>query len=281
MELLPILYRTIVQNALLEDLGRAGDLTTDSIVPRDSMARGKVLARSAGCIAGLGVAEESFRALGRPLTWKPCVGDGDVVSAGALLASIEGPARVLLTGERTALNFLGQLSGIATETRAIVSRLKGHKARVVCTRKTSPGLRILEKYAVRAGGGSNHRFGLDDAVLIKDNHLVVAGSIPEAVRRVRERMGHMIKIELEVDSWSQLEEALQQPIDAVLLDNMSPDEVTQAVDLIAGRLLVEVSGGITPDRAVEYAKAGVDLISIGWLTHSAPALDVSLDVELA
>lgn len=280
MELIPLLYEDIVRHALKEDLGRAGDLTTEAVVPAGTLAHGRIINRAEGCIAGLDVALSAFRLLDPAVETRRLHRDGEIVPAGTVLAELDGSARAILSGERTALNFLGRLSGIATATRGVVSCLGQNKARVVCTRKTTPGLRILEKHAVRAGGGANHRFGLDDAILIKDNHLAVAGSIREAVRRARTRAGHLMKIEVEVDTWEQLEEALTQPIDAVLLDNMSPEQVAKAVQRIGGRLLTEVSGGITPERAVAYAEAGVDLISIGWLTHSAPSWDVSLEVSL-
>ncbi len=280
MELMPLLYEDIVRHALKEDLGRAGDLTTEAVVPAGIMAHGRILNRVEGCIAGIDVALSAFRLLDPGARIRRLHRDGEIVSAHTVLAEIEGSARAILSGERTALNFLGRLSGIATATRSVVACLGNRRARVVCTRKTTPGMRILEKHAVRAGGGANHRFGLDDAILIKDNHLAVAGSITEAVRRARLRAGHLMKIEVEVDTWEQLEEALSQPIDAVLLDNMTPEQVAKAVQRIGGRLLTEVSGGITPERAVAYADAGVDLISIGWLTHSAPSWDVSLEVVL-
>jgi nicotinate-nucleotide pyrophosphorylase (carboxylating) len=201
-----------------------------------------------------------------------------VVAAGTVLADVAGPARAVLTAERVALNLLGHLSGIATVTRGIVDAVAGTGAEVVCTRKTTPGLRALQKYAVRAGGGRNHRFGLDDAVLIKDNHLAVAGSIEEAVRRVRMSVGHLVKVEVEVDDLEQLARALASPIDAVLLDNMPPEVLRQAVAAVAGRVITEASGGITPTTARAVAETGVDLLSLGWITHSAPALDVALDV---
>jgi nicotinate-nucleotide pyrophosphorylase (carboxylating) len=205
--------------------------------------------------------------------------DGDRVAAGDLLAAVRGAARAVLAAERVALNFLGRLSGISTTTAKIVAAVEGYSTRVTCTRKTTPGLRALEKYAVRVGGGSNHRFGLDDAVLIKDNHLAVAGSIAKAVERAKASVGHMVKIQVEVDTLEQLEEALACPVDAVLLDNMTPSELHQAVRRVAGRIITEASGGITPETVREIAASGVDLVSAGWLTHSAPTLDVALDVE--
>jgi nicotinate-nucleotide pyrophosphorylase (carboxylating) len=204
--------------------------------------------------------------------------DGDRVGAGALLARLAGSARGLLTGERVALNLLGRLSGIATATRELVDAVAGTGSRIVCTRKTTPGLRALEKYAVRCGGGVNHRFGLDDAVLVKDNHLAVAGSVAEAIRRARGAVGHLVAIEVEVDTMEQLAAALEHGADAVLLDNMSPAELRRAVEMVGGRIPTEASGGITLRTARAIAETGVDLLSVGWLTHSAPALDVALDV---
>jgi nicotinate-nucleotide pyrophosphorylase (carboxylating) len=232
-----------------------------------------------GCVAGLGVASLAFEFLDPDVEVECRVGDGDSVAAGDVLAKVTGRARALLSAERTALNFLGRLSGIAGATRSMVEKVAEYRTKVACTRKTTPGLRALEKYAVRVGGGSNHRFGLDDAVLIKDNHLALAGGITAAVEKVRRNVGHLVRVEVEVDTLDQLAEALRQPIDAVLLDNMSPREVREAVGMVDGKMMTEVSGGITPENALAYAEAGVDLISLGWLTHSAPALDVSLDLD--
>ncbi|RUT93573.1 carboxylating nicotinate-nucleotide diphosphorylase, partial [Mesorhizobium sp. USDA-HM6] len=203
--------------------------------------------------------------------------DGSDVARGQAVASVSGPARAILTAERTALNFLCRLSGIATATASIVKAVRGHKAEIVCTRKTTPGLRALEKYAVRAGGGSNHRFGLDDAILIKDNHIAIAGGIRPAIERARAEAGHLVKIEVEVDTLAQLDEALALAPDAVLLDNMSTDMLRQAVGMVAGRAITEASGRITSETAPMIAATGVDLISVGWLTHSAPILDIGLD----
>lgn len=275
----PLLYEETVRRALAEDLGRAGDLTTDAVVAPDRTATGYLKARAAGRIAGLDVAAAAFTLLDARIAVTRLSADGRDADAGEVLAAARGPARPILSAERTALNFLGRLCGIATSTREIVRAVAGHRCRVVCTRKTTPGLRALEKYAVRAGGGANHRFGLDDGVLIKDNHLAIAGSVGEAVRRVRARIGHMVKIEVEVESLGQLEEALAVKVDAVLLDNMPPADLAEAVRLARGRALTEASGGITPRNAAEIAATGVDLLSVGWLTHSAPALDVALDVE--
>jgi len=277
--LLPLSYEQSVRRTLEEDLGRAGDITTDSIVGLETRGTGRIVARSSGCVAGIEVAGTAFRLLDPEVKILQQVRDGDEVAGGEVLCVIDGPARILLNGERTALNFLGHLSGIATATRSIVKRIHS-STRILCTRKTTPGLGALEKYAVRAGGGFNHRFGLDDGVLIKENHLAVVGSIEEAVRRVRLRVGHMVKVEVEVETLEQLGKALGQDIDAVLLDNMSVEEVANAVQLVDGKVLVEVSGGITAEKALEMAEVGADLVSVGWLTHSAPALDVALEIDL-
>ena len=275
-----LIVEPIVRAALLEDISHGGDLTTEAIVPVSRGARAKIVARKAGVTAGVEAAALAFELLDSRTQFEIHARDGERVQPGQAIATIEGPARALLTGERTALNIMCRLSGIATATRALVDLIESYPARVVCTRKTTPGLRVLEKYAVRCGGGANHRFGLDDAVLIKDNHLALAGSIADAVAAVRERAGHMVKIEIEVDTIEQLREALETSVDAVLLDNMTPEQLAQAVAIVGGRVTTEASGTITPERIVAVAAAGVDLISSGWLTHSAPALDLGLDVEL-
>ncbi len=277
MKLDPLIYEPILRRALQEDLGRAGDLTTDAIVPSDVATIARMAAREAGTIAGLDVAARAFTLVDERIEVAREVADGDVVPAGTVLATISGPARGVLTAERTALNLLGHLSGIATATATIVESVNPHHARVADTRKTTPGLRALEKYAVRMGGGVNHRFGLDDAVLIKDNHLAVAGSVKEAVTRVRRSVGHLVKVEVEVDTLDQLEAALEAGVDAVLLDNMTLDQLRAAVELVDGRVITEASGGITPETAPAIAATGVDLLSVGYLTHSAPSLDVGLD----
>jgi nicotinate-nucleotide pyrophosphorylase (carboxylating) len=278
LPLYPLQYEPLVRAALVEDLGRAGDLTSNAIVPPEARATGYLMARRGGCLAGLPVAATAFHLMDPDVDISWHRHDGDVVEADQTLAVIRGSARGLLSAERTALNFLGRLSGIASATQGLAQAVQGYATRVVCTRKTTPGMRLLEKYAVRCGGGANHRFGLDDAVLIKDNHLVVAGGITEAVRRVHAAVGHLVKVEVEVDTLAQLEEALSCRIDAVLLDNMSPEQLAEAVRMVGGRVLTEASGGITPDTARDVAAAGVDLLSAGWLTHSAAALDVALDV---
>ncbi len=277
--LLPILYEDVVRRALAEDLGRAGDVTTDAIVPADLGGRAAIVARAAGRVAGLEPALYAFRLLDPDCVAEVLLPDGSDAAAGQAIARVSARARALLTGERTALNLLGRLSGIATATRDVVARLQGLQTRVVDTRKTTPGLRALEKYAVRVGGGQNHRYGLDDAVLVKDNHVALAGGIAEAVRRVREGAGHMRKLEAEVDTLAQLDEALALDVDAVLLDNMDLKTLGEAVRRARGRALTEASGGVRPENVRAIAETGVDLVSIGWLTHSAPALDVALDVE--
>ncbi len=276
-----IVVEPLVRTALLEDLAHGNDLTTDAIVPADRAARAVLAARAPGIVAGLDAALLAFDLLAPGAVRTTIrVRDGAHVERGATVAELEGPARALLTGERTCLNLLCRLSGIATATRALVDLVAGTRAHVVDTRKTTPGLRALEKYAVRCGGGSNHRFGLDDAVLIKDNHLALAGSIREAVARARAHAGHMVKIEVEVDTLEQLREALNERIDAVLLDNMTPAQLREAVELVNGRVFTEASGGIRPETIRAVAESGVDLISVGYLTHGAPALDLGLDIEL-
>lgn len=275
----PMLYERLIDRALREDLGRAGDLTTDSIVAVGERATAVLAARAAGRIAGLEVACAVFRRLDPRISVDARRTDGDDVEAGAVLVRLGGSARALLTAERTALNLLGRLSGIATVTREAAREAARHGATVVCTRKTTAGLRALEKYAVRVGGGRNHRFGLDDAVLIKDNHLAVAGSVAEAVARARRRLGHLVVVVAEVDDCEQLEQALAAGVDAVLLDNFEVEELRSAAALArAAGVTTEASGGIRPDAVAEVAATGVDLISLGWLTHSAAALDVALDV---
>lgn len=272
-----ITFEPLVRATLLEDLGLAGDLTTDAIVPKEHCATTVLVARQAGVIAGLDLAMLAFRLIDPEVKVNVEQADGSKVEPGEIIASVAGPARAVLTGERTALNFLCHLSGIATATASMVAAVRGHGAKIVCTRKTTPGLRALEKYAVRAGGGSNHRFGLDDAILIKDNHIAIAGGIRPAVERARTGVGHLVKIELEVDTLAQLEEALDLAPDAVLLDNMSVEDLRRAVAMVAGRAITEASGRITLDTVAEVAAAGVNLISVGSLTHSAPILDIGLD----
>lgn len=272
-----VLIEPLVRNALLEDLGRAGDITVDAVLPPGMQTEMSFVARQPGAIAGLDLAAMAFRLMDPTLALETARPDGSMVGPGEVIATVRGSAHAILAAERTALNFLCHLSGIATATARMVAAVKGHRARIACTRKTTPGLRAVEKYAVRAGGGSNHRFGLDDAILIKDNHIAVAGGIGPAVARAREHAGHMVKIEVEVDTLAQLEEALAHRIDAVLLDNMTPPQLAEAVRLVAGRALTEASGGVTLASVAAIAATGVDLISAGWITHSAPVLDIGLD----
>ena len=272
-----IQYEALVRQELAVDLGSAGDITTNAIVGADVTAHARIVARQDGRVCGLGPALCAFFLLG-PVRHKPIESDGADVRAGAPLVELQGSARVLLSAERTALNMLGHLSGIATLTRAVVETVaEVGQARVVCTRKTTPGLRALEKYAVRVGGASNHRFGLHDAVLIKDNHRAIAGGVRAAVEAARASLGHLVALEIEVDTLEQLEEALAVGADVVLLDNMPVEDLTRAVTMARGRAITEASGGITPETIREVAGTGVDVISIGWITHSAPALDVALD----
>jgi len=278
--MLPVLYEDTVRRALLEDLGRTGDITTGAIVSARDTATAEIVSNASGCIAGLDIAEFTFHRLDSRLLFDVRKQDGTAVKSGDTVAVIRGAAAAILSGERTALNFLSHLSGVATETRKIVDIVAPYPVRVTCTRKTTPGLRALEKYAVRAGGGFNHRFGLDDAILIKDNHVSVAGGVAEAIQRVRRNLGHMVKIEVEVDTLEQLETALKENIDAVLLDNMAPATLAEAVRMVGGKLITEASGGVTPQTALDIAASGVDILSLGWLTHSARALDMSLDVKV-
>ena len=276
-----IQYEALVRQELAVDLGSAGDITTNAIVGADVTAHARIVARQDGRVCGLGPALCAFFLLG-PVRHKPIESDGADVRAGAPLVELQGSARVLLSAERTALNMLGHLSGIATLTRAVVETVaEVGQARVVCTRKTTPGLRALEKYAVRVGGASNHRFGLHDAVLIKDNHRAIAGGVRAAVEAARASLGHLVALEIEVDTLEQLEEALAVGADVVLLDNMPVEDLTRAVTMARGRAITEASGGITPETIREIAGTGVDVISIGWITHSAPALDVALDFSVS
>ncbi len=272
-------YEPILRRALAEDLGRAGDLTTDAIVAPDAVATARIVARAPGRIAGAAMAAAVFGLLDPRVEVMVEVADGHDAAAGATIARVRGPARAILSGERTALNLLGRLCGIATTTRDLAALVAPHGARVACTRKTTPTLRALEKYAVRAGGGANHRFGLDDAVLIKDNHIAIAGGVGPAIAAVRRSVGHLVKVEVEVTRLDELDAALALGVDAVLLDNMGVERLREAVARVAGRAVTEASGGITPATAAAVAATGVDLLSVGWLTHSAPALDVALDIS--
>ena len=275
-----LLIEPLVRNALQEDLGRAGDITTNAVIPSDVVWRGAIVARQAGRVAGLDLARMAFQLVDPTITFDIRAIDGAEVRPKDTLVAMTGSARGIITAERVALNFLCHMSGIATETSKLVEAVKSYGVRICCTRKTTPGLRALEKYAVRAGGGHNHRFGLDDAVLIKDNHIAVAGSITTAVMRARQALGHLVKLELEVDTLTQLQEALTMPdrsIDVILLDNMDTGTLKQAVEMVGGRCVTEASGGVTFETIKAIASTGVDIISVGWITHSAPILDIGLD----
>ncbi|MGD9544805.1 MAG: carboxylating nicotinate-nucleotide diphosphorylase [Methylocystis sp.] len=279
-DLPPILIEETVRAALAEDLGRAGDITTQATIPRSARARAAMIARDPGVVAGLAVARAAFTLMNREIMFEAEAVDGAHIAPGEVAAIVSGPARSILTAERVALNFLGQLSGIASLTARYVSAVAETSARICDTRKTTPLLRAMEKYAVRCGGGVNHRFGLDDAVLIKDNHITVAGGVVPALRAAKARVGHLVKIEIEVDTLDQLREVLDEGADAVLLDNMTLDELRGAVALIGGRMICEASGGVTLATVAEIAKTGVDLISVGALTHSPPVFDFGLDMEI-
>jgi nicotinate-nucleotide pyrophosphorylase (carboxylating) len=276
---LRLLAEPIVRAALLEDLGRAGDITSDAVVPEDARIEAVIAARQPGVLAGLDVALMAFELLDPGLKLEPLCADGARIERGQTVARISGRARPVLAAERTALNLLCRLSGVATATRSLADAVAGYKAKIVCTRKTTPGLRVLEKEAVRLGGGANHRFGLDDAMLIKDNHVAMAGGVAPALQRAKAAAGHLVKIELEVDTLDQLAEALEVGFDAVLLDNMDPDTLRRAVAMVGGRAITEASGRITRETAPAIAASGVDLISSGWITHSAPILDLGLDTD--
>ncbi len=276
--MLRLLVEPIVRAALAEDLGRAGDITTDAVVPEDARIEAVMAARQPGVVAGLEAGLLAFELLDPTLRIERLVPEGSRVDRGQAVARIGGRARPVLAAERTALNLVCRLSGVATATRSLVDAIEGHKAKIVCTRKTTPGLRILEKEAVRLGGGANHRFGLDDAMLIKDNHVAMAGGVGPALRRAKAAAGHLVKIELEVDTLDQLAEALEEGVDAVLLDNMDPPTLRRAVVMVDRRAVTEASGRITRETAPAIAAAGVDLISSGWITHSSPILDLGLDI---
>ncbi|MFZ5644934.1 MAG: carboxylating nicotinate-nucleotide diphosphorylase [Bacillota bacterium] len=277
MSIEPALLKEIVDRALREDIG-TGDITTQSIVADNYVTIGFIRTKEPGVVAGLDVAREVFLQLNADISFQPRVKDGESVSAGQLIARVEGDAGAILSGERVALNFLQRMSGIATRTAYLSGLIAGEKVKLTDTRKTTPGLRILDKYAVRVGGGYNHRFGLYDAILIKDNHIKVAGSITEAVSRARARAPHTMGIEVEVESLEGLEEAINAGAHVVMLDNMSPEMMKKAVEIAGGRVLLEASGQVNEDTITTIARAGVDLISVGSLTHSVKALDISLDV---
>jgi nicotinate-nucleotide pyrophosphorylase (carboxylating) len=276
----PLAIDEAIVRALDEDLGRAGDVTSIATIPETTPARAVLVARQPGVIAGLPLAVATFRKLSPDIRIEAEVCDGAVVAKGLHVLTIDGPARAVLAGERTALNFVGRLSGIATLTADYVRHTAGTRLRICCTRKTTPGLRALEKYAVRCGGGFNHRFGLDDAILIKDNHIAVAGGVRSVLERARSHAGHLVKIEIEVDTLAQLREVLDTGLaDVVLLDNMDIATLTEAAKLAQGRVVLEASGGVTQSSIAKIAATGVDYASSGALTHSAPNFDVALDIE--
>lgn len=272
-----LLIEPVVRAALAEDLGRAGDVTAMACIAPDARLSAVFAARKPGVLSGIACARLAVLALDPAATFEAVAADGDAIGPGAPLARVEANARALLSAERTALNLLGRLSGVATLTRAYVDAVAGTRARIVDTRKTTPGLRHLEKYAVRCGGGVNHRFGLDDAILIKDNHIAACGGVGEAVRRAKAFAGHLMKVEVEVDGLDQLEEALRHGPDVVMLDNFGPKALAEAVRLAAGRAVLEASGGVNLQTVRALAETGVDVISVGALTHSAPVLDIGLD----
>lgn len=275
----PLVIEPIVRNALLEDMGYRGDITSESIISPSRKARAVMRARKSGIVSGIDAALMAFR-LTDPALKIDAVAEGTSIESGQTILSVDGNARAILMAERVALNFVQRMSGVASATQNMVGAIKGTKARICCTRKTTPGLRVLEKQAVRSGGGVNHRFGLDDGVLIKDNHIAIAGSIRDAVDRVRRRSGHMIRVEVEVDTLDQLKEALTQKVEAVLLDNMDIPTLRKAVAMVDGKAVIEASGNINADTVRGVAETGVDLISIGALTHSARALDIGLDIDV-
>ena len=277
----PLQIEDAVTRALDEDLGRAGDVTSIATVPETAQGHALLVARKPGTIAGLPLVELTFRRLSPDIEITTSARDGQAVNAGTTLMTIKGSARAILSAERVALNFLGHLSGIATATAEFVRRVGNGKTRVICTRKTTPGLRALEKYAIRCGGGFNHRFGLDDAILIKDNHIAVAGGIRAVLERAKAKAGHLVKVEIEVDSLEQLREVLDVGLaDVVLIDNFDVAAMKKAVEMVAGRLVLEASGGITLESIPAIAATGVDYISSGALTHSVINLDVGLDIEM-
>ncbi|MDX5593088.1 carboxylating nicotinate-nucleotide diphosphorylase [Pseudovibrio sp. SPO723] len=281
---LPELPRLIVDEAvkaaLLEDFGRAGDITSQATIPEDAWAKASLVSRQHGVLAGIDLMISAFCQSDPEFLLEIHEDDGNHIEPGSVVATIEGPARALLSAERVALNFLGHLSGIATATNLFARKIEHTKCKVVCTRKTTPGLRAFEKYAVRCGGGANHRFGLDDAILIKDNHIAVAGDVVTAISRARDFAGHLVRIEVEVDTLDQMRDALTAKPDVIMLDNMGPELLAEAVEINQGQAILEASGGINLDSVQAIAESGVDLVSTGWITHSAPVLDLGLDIKI-
>ena len=274
-----VLVDAVVRRALAEDLGQAGDVTTRAVISPTAESKAEIVARSDGILAGAHAATRAFTLVDDGLSVRFHFDDGSALARGDVVAVVEGPAGSILTAERTALNFLGHLSGIATATNALVRAAEGTNARICCTRKTTPGLRALEKYAVRAGGGVNHRLTLDGAILIKDNHIAVAGGVRQALAAAQASAGPLTPIEIEVDTFDQLDEAIEGGASVVLLDNMPPSMLSEAVERVDGRVRLEASGNVTIDTVREIALTGVDYISSGWITHSAPILDFGLDVS--
>lgn len=270
-------FSDIVERALVEDLGDRGDITSQSVVPVDAISRGNIVVRDDGVVAGLPLARYVFERVDPRVEVDDKVEEGARVSAGTVAALVSGPSRSILTAERTALNLMGRASGVATATAELVDAVAGTNARITDTRKTMPGLRVLDKYAVTAGGGVNHRMGLYDEVMIKDNHIVAAGDIAAAVASAREAVGPEVRVVIEVDDLDELVVALETSANRVLLDNMDPETLTKAVSMVGGRMETEASGGVTSATIREVAESGVDFISVGWLTHSAPQLDIALD----
>ncbi len=278
MHISPILLDSTLRAALAEDLGSAGDVTSHAVIPANAVFNGQLVAREAGIICGIEIAQRVFQILDSHIQFQPHISDGTQVPFNTPLATITGPARSILAGERVALNFLGHLSGIATSTHQYSDLIRHTKARVTCTRKTTPGLRAYEKYAVKCGGGSNHRYNLDDAILIKDNHIAVAGGIRPALLAAQKSAGHLMPIEIEVDTLAQLDEALACGAKIILLDNMAPEMLLEAVRITNGRAVLEASGGVNLNTIQAIAETGVDYISIGKLTTSVTQLDIGLDV---
>ncbi len=277
----PMMVKKLVKDALAEDWGRSGDVTSQAVIPKAARAHAVIRARENGVLAGMDLVTAAFLASRSGLEISRHMEDADRLAAGDEVATIKGPARALLAAERVALNYLGHMSGIASKTAHLVGLVAHTKAKICDTRKTTPGLRAAEKYAVRAGGGANHRFGLDDAILIKDNHIAVAGGITEALKAAQAEAGHMLAIEIEVDTLTQLEEALAANARIVLLDNMEPDELSEAVRLNKGRAVLEASGRVSEETVVGIAESGVDYISVGAITHSALTLDLGLDIDIS
>lgn len=277
----PLIIEKAVRSALEEDIGRAGDITSIATIPPDMQARCVMAPRKPGVIAGLSVAEMAFKLCDPSINFEHLAADGDrIEKVRSPVARITGNARAILTAERTALNFISHMSGIATATARFVDLVKHTRAKICCTRKTTPNLRAFEKYAIRAGGGLNHRFGLDDAFLIKDNHIAVCGGIRQALQACKEHAGHLVKIEIEVDGLDQLREVIEEGADAVLFDNMTPEQMAEGVKMIGGKMRTEASGGINIDSVKAVAESGVDVVSSGALTHSSAILDIGLDIEL-